>query len=61
MAQYAGFLYRDHPFKTSALLRGGGVKYLPNLPMDSTKKLHIEPFNTVSKSVCFGFTYSSRY
>ena len=39
MAQYAGFLYRDHPFKTSALLRGGGVKYLPNLPMDSTKKL----------------------
>ena len=25
------------------------------------KNLHIEPFNTVSKSVCFGFTYSSRY
>ena len=29
----------DHPFKTSALLRGGGVKNLPNLPMDSSKKL----------------------
>ena len=30
---------RDHPFKTSACLRGGGVKNLPNLPTDSTKKL----------------------
>ena len=30
---------RDHPFKTSACSRGGGVKNLPNLPMDSTKKL----------------------
>ena len=29
---------RDHPFKTSACLRGGGVKNLPNLPTDSTKK-----------------------
>ena len=32
----------DHPFKTSACLRGGGVKNLPNLPnlpTDSTKKL----------------------
>ena len=29
----------DHPFKTSALLRGGGVKNLPNLPTDSSKKL----------------------
>ena len=28
---------RDHPFKTSARLRGGGVKNLPNLPADSTK------------------------
>ena len=30
---------RDHPFKTSALLRGGGVKNLPYLPTDSSKKL----------------------
>ena len=30
---------RDHPFKTSACSRGGGVKNLPNLPTDSTKKL----------------------
>ena len=29
---------RDHPFKTSACFRGGGVKNLPNLPTDSTKK-----------------------
>ena len=27
---------RDHPFKTSACLRGRGVKNLPNLPTDST-------------------------
>ena len=32
-------LLRDHPFKTSAFLRGGGVKNLPNLPTDSSKKL----------------------
>ena len=30
---------RDHLFKTSAFLRGGGVKNLPNLPTDSSKKL----------------------
>ena len=30
---------RDHPFNTSACLREGGVKNLPNLPTDSTKKL----------------------
>ena len=30
---------RDHPFKTSACLRGEGVKNLPNLLMDSCKKL----------------------
>ena len=30
---------RDHPFKMSACLRGGGVKNLPFLPTDSTKKL----------------------
>ena len=30
---------RDHPFKTSAFLKGGGVKNLPNLSTDSTKKL----------------------
>jgi hypothetical protein len=29
----------DHPFKTSAFFRGGGVKNLPNLPTDSSKKL----------------------
>ena len=29
---------RDHPFKTSACLRGGGVKNLPNLLTDSSKK-----------------------
>ena len=33
------FSKRDHPFKTSALLRGGGVKNLPFLPTDSSKKL----------------------
>jgi hypothetical protein len=32
------YIVRDHPFKTSACLRGGGVKHLPNLPTDSTKK-----------------------
>ena len=31
--------FRDHPFKTSACLRGEGVKNLPNLSTDSTKKL----------------------
>ena len=31
-------LLRDHTFKTSACSRGGGVKNLPNLPTDSTKK-----------------------
>ena len=30
---------RDHPLKMSAFFRGGGVKNLPNLPMDSSKKL----------------------
>ena len=30
--------HRDHPFKTSAICRGGGVKNLPNLLMDSSKK-----------------------
>ena len=33
------FELRDYPFKTSACSRGGGVKNLPNLPTDSTKKL----------------------
>jgi hypothetical protein len=28
--------FRDHPFKTTAFLRSGGVKNWPNLPMDST-------------------------
>ena len=35
----AHFLLRDHPFKTSACSRGEGVKNLPNLPTDSSKKL----------------------
>ena len=30
---------RDHPFKTSAFFRGGGVKNWPNLLTDSSKKL----------------------
>ena len=30
---------RDHPFKTSAFFRGGGVKNWPNLPTDNSKKL----------------------
>ena len=34
-----GCVVRDHPFKTSACSRGGGVKNLPNLPTDSTEKL----------------------
>ena len=33
------FLLWDHPSKTSALFKGGGVKNLPNLPTDSSKKL----------------------
>ena len=32
----------DHSFKTSACLRGGGVKNWPNLPTDSSKKLPTE-------------------
>ena len=35
-------LLRDHSFKTSACLRGGGVKNWPNLPTDSSKKLPTE-------------------
>ena len=31
--------YRDHPFKTSAFFRRGGVKNWSNLPTDSCKKL----------------------
>ena len=29
----------DHPFKTSTFFRGEGVKSLPNLPTDSSKKM----------------------
>ena len=39
LLQLADIVLRDHPFKTSASFRGGGVKNLPNLPTDSTKKL----------------------
>ena len=39
IGQNLNWLVRDHPFKTSACSRGGGVKNLPNLPTDSTKKL----------------------
>ena len=35
----SAFSIGDHPFKTSAFFKGGGVKNLPNLPMDSTKKM----------------------
>ena len=31
-------LLRNHPFKTLAFFRGRGVKNLPNLPTDSSKK-----------------------
>ena len=31
--------FRDHPFKTSACRKGGGVKNLSNFSTDSTKKL----------------------
>ena len=33
---------RDHPFKTSAICRRGGVKNWSNLPTDSSKKLPSE-------------------
>ena len=33
---------RDHPFKMSSFFRGRGVKNLPNLPTDSSKKLPTE-------------------
>ena len=39
---HLGSLIRDHPFKTSACLRGGGVKNWQNLPTDSSKKLPTE-------------------
>jgi hypothetical protein len=46
---------RDHPFKTSACSRGGGVKNLPNLLTDSTKKLptvHSEDLPTYGLPLC---------
>ena len=30
--------FRDHPFKTLTIFRWGGIKNLPNLPTDSSKK-----------------------
>ena len=33
---------RDHPFKTSAFFREGGVKNWSNLPTDSSKILPME-------------------
>ena len=39
LIKISNYDFRDHPFKTSACFRGGGVKNLPNLPTDSTKKL----------------------
>ena len=38
--KYKVYLIWDHPFKTSAFFsgRGEGVKNLPNLPTDSSKK-----------------------
>ena len=41
----------DHPFKTSAICRGGGVKNWPNLPTDSSKKLPTEGGGEGSKIV----------
>ena len=32
----------DHPFKTSEFFRVGGVKNLPNLPTDNSKKMPTE-------------------
>ena len=37
------FRLRDHPFKTSAICRGGGVKNWSNLPMDSNILILNEP------------------
>ena len=36
------FSLRDHPLKTSSFFRGVGVKNLPNLPTDSSKKMPTE-------------------
>ena len=33
---------RDHPFKMLSVFRGGGVKNMPNLPMDSSIKILTE-------------------
>ena len=35
-------IIREHPFKTSAFLRGEGVKNWSNLPTNSSKKLPTE-------------------
>ena len=35
---FLDIVIRDHPFKTSAFFRVVGVKNLPNLPTDSSKK-----------------------
>ena len=43
--QLCQFLHKwrhDHPFQTSAICRGGGVKNWSNLPMDNGKKLPTE-------------------
>ena len=32
-------LLREHPCKTLAIFKGGGVKILQNLPTDSSKKM----------------------
>ena len=32
-------VFWDHPFKMLACSRGGGVKNLPNLPTDGSKKI----------------------
>ena len=41
LTKYVNVLYAvwDHPFKTSAFFKGGGVKKWPNLTTDSSKKL----------------------
>ena len=39
LQSFLKYYVRDHSFRTSPFLRGGGVKNWPNLPTDSSKKL----------------------
>ena len=42
IVSFCCFHIGDHPLKTSAFLRRGGVKNWPNLPTDISKKLPTE-------------------